>query len=44
MGIPRVLREVEFGLGEAQQTIKIERYEWKKPGSTAKTVIDKLNI
>ena len=35
---------ITFGLGEAQQTIKIERYEWKKPGSTAKTVIDKLNI
>jgi hypothetical protein len=33
-----------FGLGEAQQTIKIERYEWKKPGSIAKIIIDKLNI
>ena len=35
---------ITFGLGEAQQTIKIERYEWKKPGSIEKIVIDKLNI
>jgi hypothetical protein len=35
---------ITFALGEAQQTIKIERYEWKEPGSIAKTVIDKLNI
>ncbi len=35
---------ITFGLGEAQQTIKIERYEWRKPGSMAKIVIDKLNI
>ena len=33
-----------FGLGEAQQTLKIERDEWKKPGSIAKIVVDKLNI
>jgi hypothetical protein len=35
---------ITFALGEAQQVIKIERYEWKKPGSIAKIVIDKLNI
>jgi len=35
---------ITFALGEAQQTIKIERYEWKQPGSIAKIVIDKLNI
>ncbi|MGI9071370.1 MAG: hypothetical protein ACR2JB_08655 [Bryobacteraceae bacterium] len=35
---------ITFALGEAQQAIKIERYEWKKPGSIAKIVIDKLNI
>lgn len=35
---------VTFALGEAQQSIKIERYEWKKQGSVTKTVIDKLNI
>ena len=35
---------ITLALGEAQQTIKIERYEWKKPGSIAKVVIDKLNI
>jgi hypothetical protein len=33
-----------FALGEAQQVIKIERYEWKRPGSIAKIVIDKLNV
>lgn len=33
-----------FAIGEAQQTIKIERYEWKEPGSVARVVIDKLNI
>ena len=33
-----------FALGEAQQTIKIERYEWKEPGSIAKIVTDKLII
>ena len=35
---------ITFALGEAQQTIKIERYEWREPGSLAKIVIDKLNI
>jgi hypothetical protein len=35
---------ITFALGEAQQTMKIERYEWKEPGSIAKVVIDKLNI
>jgi hypothetical protein len=35
---------ITFGLGEAQQTIRIERYEWNKPGSIAKIIIDKLNI
>lgn len=35
---------ITFTLGEAQQVIKIERYEWKKPGSITKTIIDKLNI
>src|SRR5437667_356535 len=35
---------ITFGLGEAQQTVKVERYEWKKPGSITKIVIDKLNI
>ena len=33
-----------FAIGETQQTIKIERYEWKQPGSIARVVIDKLNI
>jgi len=36
--------DVTFSLGEAQQTIKIERYEWKQPGLIGKAVIDKLNI
>jgi hypothetical protein len=35
---------ITVALGEAQQTIKIERYEWKEPGSIAKVIIDKLNI
>jgi hypothetical protein len=35
---------ITFALGEAQQTIKIERYEWKEPGSIAKIAVDKLNI
>jgi hypothetical protein len=35
---------IKFALGEAQQTIKIERYEWKEAGSIAKIVVDKLNI
>lgn len=35
---------ITFALGEALQTVKIERYEWKKPGSIAKVVVDKLNI
>ena len=35
---------ITFGLGEAQQTIKIEHYNWKKPSSITKIVIDKLNI
>jgi len=35
---------ITFALGEAQQTMKIERYEWKKLGSITKAVIDKLNI
>lgn len=33
-----------FALGEAQQTLKIDRDEWKKPGSIAKIIVDKLNI
>jgi hypothetical protein len=35
---------ITVALGEAQQTIKIERYEWKEPGSIAKIILDKLNI
>ncbi|MFL6352740.1 MAG: hypothetical protein ACJ74Z_12955 [Bryobacteraceae bacterium] len=35
---------ITFALGEAQQALKIEHYEWKNPGSIAKIVIDKLNI
>ncbi len=35
---------IVFALGEAQQTIKIERYEWKEPGSIRKVVVDNLNI
>jgi hypothetical protein len=35
---------ITFALGEAQQTIKIERYEWKEPSSIAKVVLDNLNI
>ena len=35
---------IVFALGEAQQTMKIERYEWKEPGSIKKVVVDSLNI
>ncbi|MBV9301691.1 MAG: hypothetical protein JOY62_07770 [Acidobacteriaceae bacterium] len=35
---------ITFALGEAQQTVRIDRYEWKKPGSVTKIVVDKLNI
>lgn len=35
---------IVFSIGEAQQTIKIEHYGWREPGSVAKVVIDKLNI
>ena len=35
---------ITFALGDAQQTIKIESYEWKKTGSVTDIVTDKLNI
>lgn len=35
---------ITFALGEAQQTIKIERQTWQKPGSVKQAVIDRLNI
>ena len=35
---------IVFAIGEAQQTIKIEHYQWKEPGSIARVVVDKLNI
>jgi hypothetical protein len=35
---------ITFALGKAQQTIKIERYGWKEPGSIAEIAVDKLNI